>query len=72
LQPDNVLPAVGLVLILVQDVEGHLEHELERDVEEDVRLHEALKDGLETEVLLVWLEELVVFVYHDHAHRDVA
>lgn len=44
LEADYVLPAVGLVLIFVQVVDGYLEDQLHCNIKEHIRLHEHLED----------------------------
>lgn len=67
-QPYNILPAVRLILSLVQEIQGDLINHLHGDIQEDEWLDPILQHLLQSEVLLFWHIELVILIYHYHAH----
>ena len=67
-QAYDVLPAVRLVLPLVQEIQWDLIDHLHGDIEEHERLDPILQHFLQSEVLLFWDIELVILINHYHAH----
>jgi hypothetical protein len=67
-QTYDVLPAVWLVLPLVQEIQWDLIDHLYCDIQEHERLYPILQHLLQSEVLLFWDIELVILINHYHAH----
>jgi hypothetical protein len=67
-QTYDILPAVWLVLPLVQEIQWDLIYHLHGDIQKHERLDPIFQHFLQSEVLLFWDIELVILINHYHAH----
>jgi hypothetical protein len=74
LETYDVLPTPfdTFVLISMQELQWYLVSQLQGKVKENVGLQPVFQDILELKVLFIWPKELMVLIYHDHAHYYIA